>query len=504
MSSHTKRALLAASLAATLGLATLALPAQAAPAGESRTARGVVVDANGARHTRYERTLQGLRVIGGDYVEHADATGRAVDRTGHRPDALKLKGQAAKVAQGAAISAALADAAASGAKVSASGAEQVWYNGDDGVVPAFDVLVIGTAADGTPVRSHYYVDGVSGAVLTVDAEIKAGTGVGFLDGTVTIGTTAATGGYQLKDSLGHAVYDLNGATSGTGTLMTDTDDRWGDGTSNLATTAGRQSAAVDAQFGAQKTYNYFLATFGRKGIWNTGKGAPSRVHYGNGYVNAFWDGTQMTYGDGAGNLKPLTELDVAGHEMTHGITANTAKLVYKGEPGGLNEATSDIFGTAVEWYVNSPVDTPDYLLGEKLNLTPNGAFRFMDRPSRDGYSYDCWTQYMYRIDVHFSSGPLNHWFYLVSEGSGAKTINGVAYNSPTCNSSVVTGVGRAVAEKVWYRALTVYLTSTSNYAAAREATIRSAKDLYGAGSAQCKTVEAAMKAIDVPAGTQTC
>lgn len=89
MSSHTKRALLAASLAATLGLATLVF-AQAAPAGESCTAR-VVVDANGACHTRYERTPQGLRVIGGDYVEHTDATGRAVDRT-DTSDALKLKG----------------------------------------------------------------------------------------------------------------------------------------------------------------------------------------------------------------------------------------------------------------------------------------------------------------------------------------------------------------------------------------------------------------------------
>ena len=264
------------------------------------------------------------------------------------------------------------------------------------------------------------------------------------------------------------------------------------------------AAADEAYDGLGDTWRLLHDALGRDSLDDRGLGLPATVHYGRDYLNAFWDGTQMTYGDGAGNLKPLTELDVAGHEMTHGITANTAKLVYKGEPGGLNEATSDIFGTAVEWYVNSPVDTPDYLLGEKLNLTPNGAFRFMDRPSRDGYSYDCWTQYMYRIDVHFSSGPLNHWFYLVSEGSGAKTINGVAYNSPTCNSSVVTGVGRAVAEKVWYRALTVYLTSTSNYAAAREATIRSAKDLYGAGSAQCKTVEAAMKAIDVPAGTQTC
>ena len=77
------------------------------------------------------------------------------------------------------------------------------------------------------------------------------------------------------------------------------------------------------------------------------------MHYGNAYVNAFWDGTQMTYGDGAGNARPLTAIDVAGHEMCHGVTEATADLNYFGDAGGLNEATSDIFGTAVEFSANN-------------------------------------------------------------------------------------------------------------------------------------------------------
>jgi len=213
----------------------------------------------------------------------------------------------------------------------------------------------------------------------------------------------------------------------------------------------------------------------------------------------------MTYGDGASNTHPLVELDVAGHEMSHGVTENTAALVYTGDAGGLNEATSDIFGTAVEWYANNASDTPDYLIGEEININGNGTpLRYMDKPSKDGGSRDCWSSTLGGLDPHYSSGPLNHWFYLASEGSGAKVINGVSYNSPTCNASTVTGIGRAAAEKIWYRTLSTYLTSNSNYAAARTGAIKSAKDLYGAGSAQCAGIAAAFSAIAVPAGAETC
>jgi len=126
--------------------------------------------------------------------------------------------------------------------------------------------------------------------------------------------------------------------------------------------------------------------------------------------------------------------------MTHGVTENTAGLLGDGEAGGLNEATSDIFGTAVEWYANLASDNPDYLIGELVNLNGDGTpLRYLDRPSRDGRSADCWSSTLGGLDPHYSSGPLNHWFYLASEGSGAKVINGVSYNSLTCNGLPVTG-----------------------------------------------------------------
>ncbi|NEE27215.1 M4 family metallopeptidase, partial [Streptomyces sp. SID7982] len=133
----------------------------------------------------------------------------------------------------------------------------------------------------------------------------------------------------------------------------------------------------------------------------------SRVHYGNNYVNAFWQDSCfcMTYGDGSGNVKPLTSLDVAAHEMTHGLTSVTAKLVYSGESGGLNEATSDIFAAGVEFYSNTTQDPGDYLVGEKIDINGNGTpLRYMDKPSKDGSSKDYWYSGIGNVDVHYSSG----------------------------------------------------------------------------------------------------
>ncbi len=113
----------------------------------------------------------------------------------------------------------------------------------------------------------------------------------------------------------------------------------------------------------------------------------------------------------------------------------------------------------------------------------------MDKPSKDGGSKDCWSSAVGDLDVHYSSGPPNHFFYLLSEGSGAKTINGVSYNSPTSNGSTVTGIGRDKAVQIWYKALTTYMTSTTNYKGARTATLSAASALYGAGSTEYAAVE---------------
>src|SRR6185295_4433937 len=150
------------------------------------------------------------------------------------------------------------------------------------------------------------------------------------------------------------------------------------------------TVAADAHYGVSKTWDYYKNVHGRNGIANNGVGALSRVHYGRGYVNAFWsDGCFcMTFGDGDNGVRfnPLIALDVAGHEMSHGVTSRTAGLVYSGESGGLNEATSDIFGTMVEFYAANASDAGDYLIGEKIYkpATTGDALRYMYNPGLDG------------------------------------------------------------------------------------------------------------------------
>jgi len=206
----------------------------------------------------------------------------------------------------------------------------------------------------------------------------------------------------------------------------------------------------------------------------------------------------MTYGDGDGvSYGPLVSLDVAGHEMSHGVTEHSANLTYEGESGGLNEATSDIFGTMVEFHAANSNDPGDYLIGEEFDLKNHAGLRRMDNPASDGDSVNCWSSGVGNLDVHYSSGVGNHFFYLLAEGSGAKTINGVAHNSPTCNGSTVAGIGRTAAAAIWYRALTVYITSSTDYHGARTATLSAAQDLYGPGSAQQSAVATAWSAVGV-------
>ncbi|MFC7597695.1 M4 family metallopeptidase [Terrabacter sp. GCM10028922] len=477
----------AASAASALGLAS----------GEKLTVKSVVTDPNGATHVRYERTIDGLRVIGGDFVSHKNAAGDVKSVTWNIRKSVKPSTMTPTIGKATAQKAGLAAAKADDEKASAG--ELVVFQSATGPTLAYEVITEGIKADQTPTRLHTIVDATTGKTLTSWDDIKHGTGNSIFVGSVTIGTTAGTS-YTMKDTHGNYATDMNQGTSGTGTTFTDADDVWGNGTQS-----NRQSAAVDAHYGAGKTYDYYNTQLGRAGIWNNGTGARSRVHYGQNYVNAFWDGTQMTYGDGSSNANPLVELDVAGHEMSHGVTENTANLNYSGDAGGLNEATSDIFGTGVEWYTNNPSDVPDYLIGEEININGNGTpLRYMDKPSKDGASKDCWSSSVGGLDPHYSSGPLNHWYYMASEGTGSKTINGVTYNTTSCNGTTFTGIGHLKVEKIWYRTLSTYLTSGSNYAAARTGAIKAAKDLYGAGSAECVGVEKAFSGISVPAGTETC
>ncbi|KRF17918.1 peptidase [Nocardioides sp. Soil797] len=468
-----------------------------------------IVDADGTRHVRMQRTYHGLEVVGGDLVVHQDAAG---DLEGVSQTLAK----ALSVNTTATVGKALAKTRALGSKVAQS-ITKLDVKGAPALVVdatiasprlAWRVMSSGHQADGTPSRLATYVDATTGKVIRSEQQIinVDGQGQTLYSGTATIPVTKSGSTYTLTDPVhGNGVTtDMGNKTDSilctllglgctNGTKITSTDNVFGNGSNS-----DRQTAAADAVYGAAETWDYFKNVHGRNGIFGDGSGAPSRVHYGNDYVNAFWDGEKMTYGDGDGSeFGPLVSLDVSGHEMSHGVTEHTAGLTYSGESGGLNEATSDIFGTMVEFYAANSNDPGDYYIGEEFDLKNHAGFRRMDDPAKDGASQSCWSTDTKNVDVHYSSGVGNHFFYLLAEGSGAKTIGGKAHNSPTCNGSTITGVGRDAAAKIWFRALDVYMTSSTNYAQARTATLNAAKDLYGQGSAQYNTVAAAWSAVSV-------
>ncbi|MFG1667407.1 M4 family metallopeptidase [Streptomyces sp. Y7] len=466
---------------------------------EKLVVRDVVKDGNGTVHTRYERTYDGLPVLGGDLVVETTKSGATKDVVKATRAAIAPATTTAAVPAAKAEKQALAAAKAEDAKspdVNKAPRKVIWAAKGTPTL-AYETVVGGLQEDGTPSELHVVTDAATGAKLYEYQAIETGTGNTMYSGTVTLGTTQSGSTYNLTDGArgGHKTYNLNRGTSGTGTLFSGPDDVWGNGTASNLETAG-----ADAHYGAALTWDYYKNVHGRSGIRGDGVGAYSRVHYGNNYVNAFWSDSCfcMTYGDGSGNANPLTSIDVAGHEMTHGVTSNTAGLIYSGESGGLNEATSDIFGSTVEFYANNSSDVGDYLIGEEININGDGTpLRYMDKPSKDGASKDAWYSGIGSIDVHYSSGPANHFFYLLSEGSGTKTINGVTYNSPTSDGLPVTGIGRDKAEKIWFRALTTKFTSNTNYAGARTGTLAAAGELYGTTSAEYAAVQHAWAGVAV-------
>lgn len=230
-----------------------------------------------------------------------------------------------------------------------------------------------------------------------------------------------------------------------------------------------QKAAISAHYNAEKTYDYFLNTFGRNSLNGQGGNIISLVNVseedGSSMQNAFWNGQAVFYGNGGSYFKPLAGgLDVAAHELGHGVVSNSANLEYYGQSGAMNESFADIFG--------SMVDRDDWLIGEditKTTFSPSGALRNMADPHNMGSSANSYWQpanlsemYLGSEDnsgVHVNSGIVNYAYYLYA-----------------------TAVTKTKAEQVYYRALKNYLTSTSQFIDLRIAVVQSAADLYGSGS----------------------
>jgi Zn-dependent metalloprotease len=476
--------------------------------------RDVIVDRDGTEHVRFERTYNGLPVIGGDVVVHSrngafKSSSLTLRTTGRPALTPKLSAEQAVLAAGSDFGGKLEDVGSQGLVVFARGAKAVL---------AYEVRVRGVSARDGEADMRYFVDARTGKVLDKWNRIHttAATGVGqtlFL-GDINIITNSISGGFQLvdptrgggntRDGLGKEISRVYSSAA----IMTDADNNWGNNTESSV-----QSEASDAHFGVATTWDFYQNVFGRNGIYDDGVGVKSIVNvtFRSGGPatggNAAWYGAPykfMAYGLGTSTWYPVVAIDVAGHEMTHGVTEATANLDYANDAGGLNEASSDIMGTMVEFYANNAADAGDYMIGEKIyrsNPTGKSALRYMFRPgdADGGRSYNCYPAGgLGGVDPHYSSGPANHFFYLLAEG--AVNPSGFSYTASqlVCNGDTgVAGIGRDAAQRIWYRALTVYFNSTESYPKARTETLQAAADLYGMGSAQYAAVARAWSAVGV-------
>jgi thermolysin len=326
--------------------------------------------------------------------------------------------------------------------------------------------------DEEPRLPVYFIDAQTGSYVSgynnIQTQSVTNSGSSLYSGNVNFTAFRYLGTYYLEN-LNRRVGTFNGSTA---VRFSDADGIWN---------STVQRAGVDAHWGAEKTLEYYGNVFGRNGVNGSGgpltvsavNGStnllPSIVHYGTNYNNAFWNGSSMTYGDGNGvTFSPLVSIDVAGHELTHGVTQFSAGLIYSGQSGGLNEAVSDIFGNMVERYAKG-ASANNWKVGEEIYTpsTPGDALRYMDNPHNDGQSKDHFSEYYNGLDVHYSSGIANKEFSLLSQG-GSHHLGGS-----------MTGIGADRAAAIWYYALTNFMTSSTTFLGARNATINAATVLYG-------------------------
>jgi Zn-dependent metalloprotease len=353
-------------------------------------------------------------------------------------------------------------------------------------------------------RADIFVDAHTGEIVAEHAHIHENTpssGNSLYNGNVPFTSQLNGSVFRLRqtaDGGGIETYNMNNGTNyNSATDFTSSNaNSWGDAT------------GVQAHWGAEQTHKYFQQNHGRNSYNGSGAVIRSYVHYSSGYVNAFWDGQRMTYGDGDGvNYGPLVSLDIVGHEITHGVTEYAANLVYQRESGALNESFSDIFGEAIEFFATG---SNDWQMGTDIGIGGSGAIRSMNNPNAfndpDTYGGTHWynpncgfpTQSNDYCGVHINSGVQNKWFYILVVGESGTNDIGNAYN--------VTGIGMDKAADIAYRNLATYLSTSSTFADARSGAIQSAIDLFGAGSAEEIAVTNAWYAVGVgqPYGPPTC
>lgn len=411
-------------------------------------------DELGQAHVRFQQYLNDLPVVGATLTVHADGlSGRVHAVTGRFVAGEDLASE--PVIEGeAAVAATLATLASDAVSVDAP--DLVYVVTDDGARLTWSAEVQYTGVDG-PERDLVFVDAISGELVTRHP--------------------------QHHRALNRYVYNSGGKQALPGQLLIKEGGSSGDPT------------AADAYKFAGVTYDFYKEKFGRDSFNASGAALHSSVHFGYKYVNAYWDGSQMVYGDGDGVYASAfaRDQDVVVHELTHAVTQYEANLVYQGQSGALNEAFSDIMAAAADAHAAGGVRAATWDLAEGI-WTPGeagDAMRYMNDPTRDGQSSDYYPERFTGSEdnggVHLNSGIANLAFYLTV--AGGKHPRGKT-------STVVPALGMDRGAAIYYRALTHYLASTASFEDARNATAQAATELYGADAAAA--VHAAWTAVGVP------
>ncbi|MCC3153772.1 M4 family metallopeptidase [Hymenobacter sp. BT770] len=491
--------------------------------------RNVETDQLGFTHEKFAQYYQGIRVEHADYTVHAK--GGTVESISGDFERIEGLSTTPSLNASAALTRALAHVGATKYMWQSGDADAASYrptgelvfvrdaratNAKSSIVLAwkFDVYAAAPVS-----RAYIYVDARTGEVVLQDNIIKhaaaTGTFATAYSGTRTFNDGTTTGGYFLREGttrgLGIETYNCKKGSSYTAaTDFIDADNSWTE-----YNNANFDNVAGDAHVGAQATYDYWKNVHGRNSYDNAGAKIKSYVHFddtpgdGVGYENAYWNGSVMTYGDGASRFRPLTALDVCGHEIGHAVCERTANLTYANESGAMNEGLSDIWGASIEAYAVANLGFTSggvkakstWLIGEEIDKQ-QAALRSMSDPKSLGqpayYKGQYWvpttTSPSNANDqggVHTNSGVLNHWFYILAVGKSGTNEGGGVYS--------VTGVGLDAAAKITFRMESVYMVASSTYAQARTYAIQAATDLYGAGSAQVTAVTNAWFAVGVGA-----
>lgn len=418
----------------------------------------------GQTHVKLQQTLRGLPVVGAEYIVHSDANGNVVAMNGRFAADRDLP-RNPSVDAGTALDRAVSQMGVDMPRFNDRAKLVYVVNEKSSAFLAWTATISYENADG-PHMDRVYADATTGDLVLVDSIIKA--------------------------ARSRKTYTVNNGTTLPGTLVL------------TETTGSTSDAAINAAHtNAGVTYDYYSQVHGRDSYDGAGATIISSAHYSSNYNNAYWNGSQMVYGDGDGTqFTSLSKaLDVDAHELTHAVTERTAGLVYSNESGALNEATSDIMASAVESWKKGAVDSNSWKVGEDVYTpaTAGDALRYMNDPAAAG-DYDYYpTRYTGTSDnggVHTNSGIANLAFYLMTMG-GTHPRGKTTVSVPALNATALTSIN--MAGKIWYRALTVYMTSSTNFQGARNATVQAATDLYGAAAAD--SVTKAWDAVGAPGGS---